>query len=285
MARIPARSRRQALDWSLVLLSQGIESTIARPLEGEGWALLVSEEDQSRALETLRLYKLENRRWPWRREIAEPGWFFDWASLVWVILVVAFDWLDTYRVDLRSTGIMDTRAISAGQWWRLFTALWLHADIAHLAGNAVFGFLLLGLVMGRYGTGIGLLAAYLAGAGGNLLVWLLFPGPRHSLGASGMVMAALGLLAARSLSLWRQGPYGKRYVATGVLGGVMLFVLLGLSPETDVLAHAGGFASGLLLGGLLTLLPSRRQSAMLNLVSGLIFAFLVLYPWYLALRS
>jgi len=52
--------------------------------------------------------------------------------------------------------------------------------------NAGFGLVLLGLAMGVYGTGVGLLAALLAGAGGNAAAWLIDPGHR-SLGASGMV--------------------------------------------------------------------------------------------------
>jgi len=40
-ARIPVRSRRQAMDWSLVLLSQGIETTILPPGEDGNWSLLV----------------------------------------------------------------------------------------------------------------------------------------------------------------------------------------------------------------------------------------------------
>ncbi len=41
---IPARSRGQAMDWSLVLASQGLEHAIAGPDE-TGWGLLVAETD------------------------------------------------------------------------------------------------------------------------------------------------------------------------------------------------------------------------------------------------
>ena len=163
--------------------------------------------------------------------------------------------------------------------------MWLHADVAHLAGNAGLGLVLLGLVMGRFGTGVGLLAAYLAGAGGNALVWLLLPGRGPSLGASGMVMGSLGLLTVQSLSHWRETPRGSRYILAGICGGVMLFVLLGLSPGTDVLAHLGGFLSGLLFGAALTKSPAQARLAAANLACGLIFSLLVLLPWWLALRS
>ena len=148
-----------------------------------------------------------------------------------------------------------------------------------------FGLVLLGLVMGRYGTWAGLLAAYLTGAGGNVLAWLLSTTPHLSLGASGMVLGCLGLLAAQSVSLWRQTPHGGRYVVSGIVGGVMLFVLLGLTPGTDVLAHAGGFVTGLLLGGLLTLIPEIARSTGINGLSGLTFAVLVVVPWWQALTQ
>ena len=111
-------------------------------------------------------------------------------------------------------------------------------SVGHFATNATFGLVLLGLVMGRYGTGAGLLATYLAGAGGNVIAWLLFTGPYRSVGASGMVLGCLGLLAVQSFSLWRQTPHAGKYIVSGIVGGVMLFVLLGLTPGTDVLASS-----------------------------------------------
>ena len=67
-ARIPARSRRQAMDWSLVLVSQGIETTIDYSENGDGWGLLVAFPDYEKALRTIELYRLENRGWPWRQQ-------------------------------------------------------------------------------------------------------------------------------------------------------------------------------------------------------------------------
>jgi membrane associated rhomboid family serine protease len=268
-----------------VLVSQGIESTIEYDESGVGWALAVAAPDLERALEAIRLYQLENRRWPWRRQLFEPGLLFDWASLAWVLLLGLFFWLDSHQIDLRSVGLMDRAAVAQGQWWRVFTATWLHSDITHFASNAVLGFVLLGLAMARYGTGVALLASYLAGAAGNLLVLVLPLGTHRSLGASGTVMGGLGLLAAQAFRLWRHSPLGRRYALTSIFGGVLLFVLLGLNPASDVLAHLGGFASGLTVGCLLALVPSMAQAAAANLASGFAFALLVLAPWWLALRS
>ena len=98
-----------------------------------------------------------------------------------------------------------------------------------------------------------------------------------------MVMGALGLLAVQSLSLWRKTPHARKYIAAGIFGGVMLFVLLGLSPGTYVQAHLGGFLSGLLLGAMLSLIPTLAQNAAANLGCGMIFTLLVVWPWALAL--
>jgi membrane associated rhomboid family serine protease len=273
------------LDWSLVLLSQGIEHSVERSEEASGWELQVAAQDSENALKAIHLYQAENRHWPWRRKLFKPGVLFDWASLSWVILLCLFFWLSEAYPALRTFGEMDASAVTRGQWWRVFTAIWLHADLAHLASNAVLGVVFLGLSMGRYGTGLGLLAAYLAGAGGNLLAWLLAPQPRFSLGASGMVMGGLGLLAIQSFTLWRRDPRARKYILSGILGGVMLFLLLGLSPGTDLLAHGGGFVTGLLLGAILTRLPGASSKTAVHLLCGFLFTTLVVWPWWLALRS
>src|SRR5258708_2564711 len=149
--RVPARSRRQAMDWSLVLLSQGIEHTVERSEPAASWELQVAAQDNEKALEAIRLYQLENRHWPWRQRLFTPGVLFDWASVCWVILVCVFFGVSNSQPAMEAAGVMDTSAVARGESWRLFTAIWLHADLAHLASNAVFGFAFLGLAMGRYG--------------------------------------------------------------------------------------------------------------------------------------
>ena len=176
---------------------------------------------------------------------------------------------------------MDGAALAQGDWWRLFTATWLHADLGHIAMNAVFGFLFLGLVMGRYGPGVGLLAAYLAGVGGNIIAWLVYDETYRGLGASGVVMGALGLLAIQSVvHLKRRNTNTFRLFASGLLAGVLLFVFLGVSPGTDVVAHLGGFITGLLFGSLLAIAPRLTHRPRVNLAAGILFAALVILPWW-----
>ena len=162
-SRIATESKRQTMDWSLALVSQGIEAVVDHDAEA-GWGLLVDEREAERARKILQQYHSENLHWPWQQKVFTPTLAFDWGSLAWVFLVGLFFWLSERPGDFRNVGVMNSAAVAHGEWWRLFTAIYLHADAGHLASNAVIGFVLLGLAMGRFGTGVGLLAAFLAGA-------------------------------------------------------------------------------------------------------------------------
>ncbi len=279
---IPARNRRQAMDWSLVLASQGIGHRIDHD-DANGWTLMVSTDDHASALSQIHHYQLENRHWRWRRPIFQPGLFFDWSSAAWVGLNICFYGWSQFR-DLQSPGLMTHAVLAQGEWWRLFTATWLHADPAHLAMNAVFGFLFLGLVMGRYGPGVGLLAAYLAGVGGNLAGGWVHGPNLHGLGASGVVMGALGLLAFPSLILPKQrNLFAFKLIAAGLLAGVLIFMLVGADPEADVVAHLGGFVTGWIFGFGLTRVAGLTRKASVNLGAGILYGLLVILPWWLAL--
>lgn len=271
------------MDWSLVLVSQDIETAVDWS-EESGWGLIVSQCDYEKARHAIRQYRAENRHWPWRQKVFREHVLFDWGSLAWVGLISAFYWLSVNSANLRAAGLMDSVAVSRGQWWRLFTAIFLHANLGHLASNAGIGFILLGLGMGRYGTGIGLLAALMTGVGGNVTTWLI--DKNHlSLGASGMVMGALGLLAAQPITGWRKNPVTLKVLISGVAAGIMLFVFMGLSPQSDVMAHFGGFASGLLVGIVLAQFPRLAQNTAANILSGAIFCVLVILTWWLALQT
>mgnify|MGYP003525935396 FL=1 len=122
--QIPARSKRQAMDWSLVLVSQEIESTITHE---EIWALLVAENDYARAIAAIELYEKENRGWNWRQRLPGTGLIFHWAGIAPCLLFAAFFILSEQpHSALKPLGMMDSKAVSAGEWWRLFTAIYLH---------------------------------------------------------------------------------------------------------------------------------------------------------------
>jgi len=279
---IRARSRRQAMDWALVLASQGIEATITRPEDG-GWALLVDARDATPAFGALRQYQIENRGWQWRQTMPISGLVFHTGCLLWAGAMIASYYIcETRFPRLEDLGIIDSNAVRAGQWWRLFTAVTLHENLPHLAANLTSGCLFLGLAMARFGAGVALLAAFLAGAAGNLAGIYCYEEHR-ALGASGMVMAALGLLAAASFGEWRAGEKLGGMVWRAGAAAALILVLFGFSPETDVVAHVGGFLAGALCGALLSLArPEALQKGFINAAATVALIVLALGTWFLA---
>jgi len=63
-------------------------------------------------------------------------------------------------------------------------------------------------------------------------------------------MGAVGLVAVQSVTMlrWRSAN-AFRVFAIRIFAGELLFLFLGVSP--DVVAHLGGFVTGLFLGSLL----------------------------------
>jgi rhomboid protease GluP len=284
MGIITARSERQAMDWSLVLVSQGIENTIDRSPETQQWQLTVPRLEYQRAIQAIKQFHVENKRGTWVREIPWSGLLFDWRAVVWALVVIAVFFLNESRGGAwEKAGLMSNALVAKGEWWRLFTAVTLHGDIGHLVVNLTTGFLLVGLAMGAYGPGLGLLGAYLAGVGGNLAGLIFYDGNHQSLGASGVVLGALGLITVESLGL--RGSAVREFIIRGLCGGFLLLVLLGFSPDprTDVLAHVGGFASGMILGAPMAFWRERMSKRVDN-AALLLFLALLLGTWALALK-
>jgi membrane associated rhomboid family serine protease len=275
-ALLATASERQAMDWGLVLASQGIEATIEQiPGPGRGWGLRVAAADADRATQVVRLYRRENRRFAWRRELPGGTAIFHNGVLAWVVVLVAVYLLQPF---LLQSGAFDTGAVRHGAWWRAFTATWLHADVAHLAANTLAGGLTVGLAMGRFGPGTALFLTLLGGAAGNLFAMVARGGDYRGLGASGVVMAALGLLAGHAVTWWRVSRHATRPVISSIGAGIFLFLVVGVDPRADVLAHLGGFVSGLVLGAAASWLSWTRHDRWL----GGAYAVLAAGTWILA---
>lgn len=283
---IEAKNRRQALDWGLVLASQNIDAVIERSKETGKYILIVSESDFPRAVEQLRLYQAENAefRQPYQIEIAKN--IFDGRSLVWALVMISIYAIDSSsKIDIRSAGIMHKNAVLLGEWWRLFTAVTLHNDIPHLATNVSTGIILLGIAMVYYGAGLSILLAFLAGVFGNVCGLFFHSGDYYGLGASGMVMGALGLLASSGwLSPHFEGSK-KLTILRRLIAAIMLFILVGTNPQSDIQAHLGGFFFGL-FSGILTVKILKRPSLYypLNSIAAIIAIALFLFVWWRALR-
>jgi len=271
---------------SLVLLAMDIDHVIEQGAFGPA-RVMVAPADAGRAREQLRLYELEN---PPRPALSEP-WQTVGTGVPGVIayaavlvLLFVFQQQDSFGVDWVAGGVVDGQAIRDGQWWRLVTALTLHSDIAHLAGNLVFG-VFFGLFVGQaLGSGLGWAAILLAATAGNALNVAVQAVTHRSLGASTAVFAALGLLSAYVWVMQRASATGWARRWGPVIGALVLLAWIGTGDErTDIVAHltgfVAGFGSGLLLGwraDRLRLGPDQQR------LLGVLALLLVATCWWLA---
>lgn len=286
---ILAPSKRIVMEWSLVLTSQHIESTILFPFK-QRWFLKVSATDYAHALEVIHLYLVENRHWGWVEEIPLRGKLFNWGTLYWALPTGLTYLLNTLAHDgLKPLGMMDSdQVLSAGQWWRVVSATFLHADIGHLASNLSLGLPLFGLAMGRYGIGWTLWAGLLAGICGNLLSLGLHPSDYASLGASGVVMGALGILSVYLLPWMKRGSLPTRIAFSALSASILIFVLTGLSPDpqVNISTHLGGFMGGIFWGVVLNRLPDKYIfHTLTNVVLTVAWFAFCSYCWWLAVEQ
>lgn len=229
----------------------------AAPVEGgPGFALLTEHDQVPRVREEVAAYDAEVRD---ARDVAplEVPHFpaAPWLAFFWALSLCAgfalqdrLPWFTGWGVS-SSLGFFD-----AHEWWRPMTALFLHADLSHLFGNILFGCLFAPLVARMIGGGLGWALILAAGVAGNLLTSRLhFPEPYTALGASTAVFGALGILTGGGVLLAfltpERAPWARVILPLG--GGVALLGWLGVGGAgTDVLGHAAGFVSGLVLGGI-----------------------------------
>jgi len=188
--------------------------------------------------------------------------------------------------DWHAVGTADSAAMLAGQWWRAVTALTLHADVAHLAGNLAIGGAFLILLGRELGSGTAMALALAAGVAGNAANAALH-GPGHlSVGASTAVFGAVGVLAAlRAVMERRLDP---RRTLVPVAAGLGLLSMLGAGGErTDLWAHLLGFMAGLGLGAGLGLRALRRglPGPRANVAAGLAAAAALIWAWTAAFAA
>jgi membrane associated rhomboid family serine protease len=182
----------------------------------------------------------------------QPGWLLYAAWMATLVLV--FLWQHSTPGISERFASSSTGLISRGEWWRPFTALFLHADASHLIGNLLSGLLFSTLVSRSIGATRGWVLILASGTVGNALTsTIAWPESFSSIGASTAVFGALGILSGIGFSAMLRAKLHLSWARTAapVIAGVVLLGWLGGGSEggnTDVLGHVFGFSSGLASG-------------------------------------
>jgi rhomboid protease GluP len=243
-------ARPKCDEFNLVLQAVDLESQVV--CHENRYYLLVDEQVAEPAYRQLKHYVDENTP---KETITKPlipaskGLIGAYLYGIILLLFGVLQSSSAFDIDWQQVGLADSWKIIAGDWWRTITALTLHADIAHLAGNIGFG-ALFGILVSQYiGAAAAWLTILLSGAAGNLINAYLYKSLHLSLGASTMVFAALGILGIFALE--NKSSYRRRSLRRWLpfLATVALLAFTGTAGErTDVPAHLSGFFSGCVSG-------------------------------------
>lgn len=281
-----ARRRRPVDDWALVLASQGIPAAVRR--DDGLWVLAVPDAERDRARAALEAYDAENRPGRGRRDFpaVDPHPLRS-AGLASAALLAFF--LVTGPRNASSPwferGSADAAKLLAGETWRAVTALTLHADGPHVAGNAVFGALFWSAVSRSLGPGLALGCVVLAGALGNLVNAWAQLGTHVSVGASTAVFGGVGILGGLGVThRLRLGARG-RHAWVPVAAGLGLLAMIGTAGErVDIWAHAFGLAAGVGVGAAAGRLAPPRPGTAWQWSGGALGLAALVGAWWLALR-
>jgi rhomboid protease GluP len=167
------------------------------------------------------------------------------------------DWRNNAASVLRSLQLVEWgsnvgRLTLNGQWWRLFTSMFLHGGLLHLLFNMVVLYQAGQLAERIFGS-LRFSGLYLiAGLCGSLASVLWNPHV-NSVGASGAIFGIVGGLLA---FIRREHSGVPPTVVKDMQGSLLPFLLFNIVagfsyPHTDNAAHLGGLAGGWLAGHLL----------------------------------
>jgi rhomboid protease GluP len=196
--------------------------------------------------------------WAQASRVFRPGGsYFITPLLLWLNLAV-FGWMVAQGTnvlhpagpDLIRWGSNFSPLTLHGQWWRLFTACFLHGGLTHLLLNSyalVFIGVLAEPLVGRWRL---LLVYLLSGVAGNMLSLWWHTGGVNGVGASGAIFGLYGLLLALVATGARHLTRPQRLA---LLVNTLLVTATSLTyglqqPSVDNAAHLGGLLLGLVAG-------------------------------------
>jgi rhomboid protease GluP len=181
----------------------------------------------------------------------------DWklpARVPWVTYIMMGLCIVVYLIQVATTNLLGydvpmllgakiNDAIIAGEYWRLFTPMWLHGSVLHIFFNMYALYYFGRGLEQHYGHERFMWLYMISGFAGNVVSFLFTTAA--SVGASTVIF---GLAAAQMVFIYQNralfGPRGRAMlINTLMIVGINL--LIGLTPGIDNWGHVGGLMGGL----------------------------------------
>ena len=171
--------------------------------------------------------------------------------------------------------------VTEGQYYRLFTSMFIHANLFHILFNMYALYLLGSQAEGFFGKGKFLVIYILSGISGSLLSILLNQGA-VSVGASGAIFGILG-------ALLYFGYNNRVYLGNTLIREIVPVILINLAfgfmmTGVDNFAHIGGLIGGLTTAMAVGFYSNTGKSDRINgiIITIMLFAFLIFMNFFYA---
>ena len=171
--------------------------------------------------------------------------------------------------------------VTEGQYYRLFTSMFIHANLFHILFNMYALYLLGSQAEGFFGKGKFLVIYILSGISGSLLSILLNQGA-VSVGASGAIFGILG-------ALLYFGYNNRVYLGNTLIREIVPVILINLAfgfmmTGVDNFAHIGGLIGGITTAMAVGFYSNTGKSDRINgiIITIMLFAFLIFMNFFYA---
>jgi membrane associated rhomboid family serine protease len=174
-----------------------------------------------------------------------------------LVNVLAYVWeVTTGGPDADHGQLVGIAVVQYGEWWRIFTAAFLHANLLHIGLNMFALYQVGNVVEALYGK-VRFILLYVVSIVGSGLAIVAFNYDVPTLGASGAIFGLFGALVAVGLRLGKRGR--------SLIGQVLPIILINLVftftvPGISAAAHVGGLLTGFLAGLVLFMMPGTRRT-------------------------
>ena len=169
--------------------------------------------------------------------------------------ITSYMMTDTFGIGVLSVyGMKINEAIRQGQWWRLFTCIFLHGDVSHIGFNMMAIYIWGKYIEALYGSWRYIVIFLMAGLMGSVASFAF--SPVNSLGASGAIYGMFGALLYfrkydKKLFNFIIGAPALVYMAVSLFSGFTM-------PYVDNIAHIGGLVGGYLSARIIGLLSEHK---------------------------
>ena len=192
-----------------------------------------------------------------------------------VMFMITYALSMSNQIDLMYYLANNKLFVKSGEFYRLITCMFMHADILHIGFNMYALFVLGPQVERYYGKSKFLLIYFVSGMLGSLFSCLFMNDVSFSVGASGAIFGLLGSIAY--FSYYYRATL-QNLLRSQIVPVILINLSLGLFiPGIDIFAHLGGLIGGILISMAIGIGDKGRKSDEINglIVLILMIAFMV----------